>query len=143
MDARPRIPFASVAKFGLFAAFASVLWYLSVALLIACIPLVFLHRVLVCVLGWFTIANQAKRVLVIETKTEHSAQWIARIRALTDGRETLLDYDDRSNWSYWSFDVHLFNAFGPIAIAQFFTPRALPAVIIIKKFRWPRMFAVR
>lgn len=136
MEARRfKLPFFFIASFSF------VAFYLSVALYIALIPLMFLHRLVVCVLGWFLFATHGKRVLIVHTGTEHSAKWMSRSHPLAEGRETLLDYDDRKNWRYWSFAVQLFHAFGPMAIPQFFIRHALPAVILTEKFKWPKMFA--
>ena len=130
-----KLPFPVVAALG------ATLFYLSVAIYIVFLPLIFLHSALVCILGWFVFAKRGKGLIIIHSSTDRSAEWLSRLRSLADPGTMFLDYDDRRNWKSLSFPVRAFEAFGPRSIPEQFTPGLLPAIIVLKKFRWPRTFA--
>ena len=130
-----KLPFCVVAALG------ATLFYLSVAIYIVFLPLIFLQSALVCIFGWFVFTQRGKGLIIIHCGTDRSVEWLPRLRSLADQGTMFLDYDDRRNWKFWSFPVRAYEAFGPRSIPEQFTTGLLPAIIVLKKFKWPRTFA--
>jgi hypothetical protein len=56
------------------------------------------------------------------------------------GRAVSLDYRNRKPWRF-SIPSQLFRCFGPEPLTEFFMPRFLPAVVVIRRFGKPVNFS--
>ena len=113
---------------------------LSVLLYIAFLPLAYLYGLLLRPMVWIEWEKRGHDVLVIETESDHSRQWMARLSPLITNRAVHLNWKQRKTWDRWSLPVQLFELFGPHGKPEQFTELSLPAVIVFRQLRRPKTF---
>jgi hypothetical protein len=117
-----------------------MLFYVSVLLYVVISPFIFLYGLLLCPTAWIEWGRQGKDLLVVDTDSAHSKEWMLRILPIVGERAVFLDYGKRDQWERWSLAVQLFGIFGPHGIPERFTPYSLPAVILFEKLHRPKTF---
>jgi hypothetical protein len=130
----------SAVPFKLLVPFIYLAYYLSILLLIVLSPLFILSRAVVCVLAWFIWVGPRQEILVVLNGESKSSEYLAQLEPLLEGRAIFLDYAQRQNWRWFSIPTQLFYGFGPKPIPERFMSLYLPAVILVKKFKWPKRF---
>lgn len=121
--------------------FVFLLYYFSVIVMMMLWPVILLYGFLVlCPLVWIKWGKSGKDVLVVSADTEEAREWSARITSLVSERAVRLDYNQRSLWPRWSLATQLFEIFGPHPLPALFMRYALPAVIVVKRNRKPKLF---
>lgn len=116
-------------------------WVPVVLLYVLFYPFVALYGFLLCLLTWFLLLPKGKDVLIFHNEPQNPGEYFPRLVELASDRAILLDYTDRENWPRSSLPTRLFWRFGPITMPPHLTPINLPAVLVLKKFRYPREFA--
>jgi hypothetical protein len=117
-----------------------LMMFVCYALYLILWPVVFLYGMVLCVVTWVFGGKEGKCAVVVVAGREDSGPWVPRIRTLVEGRAVFLNYQERRNWRRWSLTVQLFHCFGPQPIPQSFMVHSLPAVILLKKFRLPKLY---
>jgi len=120
---------------------AAVLFYAWAFALLFLSPLIFLYMSFWCVIGPLLLARRGKDVVFVYNGTHQSGDQTSTLTSLVADRAALLDYAERRQWKRWSLPVHLYTLFGPMSIPQRLTPGVLPAVIVFRRFRWPKTFS--
>jgi hypothetical protein len=118
-----------------------VLYYASVLLYLFLWPLGLLYSSILCVIGWLVLPSRGKDVVLVSDGEEGLNPDTSEIAALVADRVMFLDYQERKKWKRWSLAVQFFDCFGPKSIPEHLTPGLLPAVILLRKFRWPKTFS--
>jgi len=113
---------------------------LSVLLYIVLSPLAFLYRLLLRPMVWMEWEKQGIDALVIDMDSAHATEWMSRLRPLVSGRATFLNWSHRQEWDRSSLPAKLFQEFVPRGKTESMTMRYLPAVIVFRKLRRPRLF---
>jgi len=123
--------------------FSALIWLPFALLYLALSPFVVLYGLALCVIAWCVLAGAGPKILIVQNGIEDASGFLSRLRQqnLSDDRTLLLDYVDHRNWFWWSLTARLFWQFGPIPMPPRFTPNFLPAVLVLKKFRWPKTFS--
>jgi hypothetical protein len=118
-----------------------VLYYGSVLLYLFLWPLILLYSSILCVIGWLVLPARGKDAVLVSDGAGGLDRGTSEIAALISDRAMFLDYQERKNWKRWSLPVQFFDCFGPRSIPEHLTPGLLPAVILVRKFRWPKTFS--
>jgi hypothetical protein len=118
-----------------------VLYYGSILLYLILWPLMLLYSSILCVIGWVALPATGKDVVLVSDGAEGLNPGTSEIAALVADRAMFLDYKENKKWNNWSLPVQFFHHFGPRSIPEFLTPGLLPAVILLRKFRWPETFS--
>jgi hypothetical protein len=121
--------------------FSFVAFYGSILLYLLIVPLVMLYKTALCMVCWYALPKRGKNVLIAYTEKQKSSPWLAAITPLVEGKTMDFNYDEPASWRFWSMPARLFRNFGPRTIPPQFTSRTLPAVIVFRKFKWPRKFS--
>jgi hypothetical protein len=87
-----------------------------------------LYKTALCMVCWYALPKRGKNVLIAYTEKQKSSPWLAAITPLVEGKTMDFNYDEPASWRFWS-------------IPPQFTSRTLPAVIVFRKFKWPRKFS--
>jgi len=131
---RPNIPFK------LMVPFFYVIFYLWILVVVLLSPLMMLYRAVICVLAWFMWVGPKQEFLVVFNGESKSSEYLTLLEALLAGRAIFLDYSQRQKWRWFSIPTQLFDCFGPNPIPKRFITLYLPAVILVRKFKWPKNF---
>jgi hypothetical protein len=118
-----------------------VLFYGSALLYLLVWPLILLYSSLLCVIGWVVLPARGKDVVLVSDGADGLNPNTSEIAALVTDRAMFLDYQERKKWKRWSLPVQFFHHFGLTSIPERFTPDFLPAVILLRTFRWPKTFS--
>jgi hypothetical protein len=115
-------------------------YYFSILLFVALSPLVLLYSTFICVLAWFMWASPTHEMLVVYNSESRRSEYLTHLAPLIEGRAVFLDYRQRRNWPWLSISTQLFHHFGPKPIPERFIIHHLPAVIVVRRFEWPKKF---
>jgi len=115
-------------------------FYLSILLFVLLSPLMILYRAVICFLAWFMWVGPTQEFLIVLNSDSKSNEYLAHLDSLLNGRAIFLDYGQRQKWRWFSISTQLFHCFGPQPIPQRFITLYLPAVIVVRKFKWPKKF---
>jgi hypothetical protein len=118
-----------------------VLYYGSVLVYLLVWPLILLYSSILCLIGWLVLPARGKDVVLVSDGADGLDPGTSEIAALVAHRAMFLDYQERKKWKRWSLPVQFFDHFGPMSIPERFMPGLLPAVILLRKFRWPKTFS--
>jgi hypothetical protein len=116
------------------------IFFLSILLYVAFLPLSYLYGLLLCPIVWIEWGKQGKDVLVILAENDHSRAWMARLSPLISNRAVVLNWSERKRWDRWSLRVQLFEVFGPHGMPEQFTEFSLPSVVVFRQLRRPKKF---
>jgi hypothetical protein len=115
-------------------------FYLSILLFVLLFPLRMFYRAIICFLAWFMWVQPMQEFLVVLNSDSKSREYPTHLGPLLNGRAIFLDYSQRQKWQSFSISTQLFHCFGPQPIPAHFTTLFLPAVIVVRKFKWPKTF---
>jgi hypothetical protein len=132
---------SNTVPFKVFAVFVYVLFILFSILWVIFLPLIYLYKVVLCLFAWSVMPSRGKDVVVVRNGNADSELWLSQVMALVERRAYFLNYEDNRKWPRWSLEVLLFRAFGPSPMPPSFMPHCLPAVVVVRKFRWPARFS--
>lgn len=121
-------------------AFVAVAFYLSVVLLLIALPLKALYGLLLRPVVWIEWDRRGKDTLVVDFDSARSKAWMERIRPVIGDRAVFLNYSLRKNWKWNSLETQLYEVFGPHGMPERFTTDSLPAVILFRRLRRPKVF---
>jgi hypothetical protein len=79
-------------------------------------------------------------MLVVYNSESRRSEYLTLLAPLIEGRAVFLDYSQRRNWPWLSISTQLFHHFGPKPIPERFIIHHLPAVIVVRRFEWPKKF---
>ncbi|HYM74399.1 MAG TPA: hypothetical protein VE377_00350 [Candidatus Dormibacteraeota bacterium] len=120
--------------------FFYLLFVLSILLYVVLSPFAYLYGLLRCCEVWIDWAKEGKDVLVIDLASDHSREWISRLKPLLGGRAVFLHWSERKGWDRRSLAPQLFEVFGPHGMPEMFTASSLPAAIVFQTLRRPKVF---
>ena len=106
-------------------------------------PFLAAYGYMLCIWASLSLMAAGKDALVIRSQThsEERNALFSRVMSALQARAIILDYSDRERWPKLSLPVQLFWRFGPISIPPQFTELNLPAVILLRRFRFPLKFS--
>lgn len=134
-EAVSRVPFKVLVPFFYFIYFASVLlWILF-------LPLALAYRFGLSMVAW-SFMQPGKDVIVVTDGAADSGRGLRELMPLIASRAVFLDYEERRSWPRWSFSVRLFYAFAPQPMPISFTPRYLPAFLLVRRYQAPLRFSL-
>jgi len=128
------IPFKALALLVYLISFASILLW------VVALSVIYFYYLALSVVAWSVLPKRGKDVILVSNGKLDDA-FGNEIITLIENRALFLNYEERSNWPRWSLAVLLFHAFGPAPIPPSFLPRCLPAVILVRKLRFPSQFS--
>jgi hypothetical protein len=141
MFARQKLKEAlSITPLKLWIPFYYLITFVWILLLIPALPLIFVYRFALSVAAWFAM-TRGKDVVVVTNGPGDCGPWLSKLAPLLEGRAIFLNYQERRSWPRSSLPARLFYAFGPQPTPVSFTPRYLPALIVVRRFRAPRGFS--
>jgi hypothetical protein len=120
---------------------AAVLFYATGLLYLLVCPLILFYSSILCVIGWLVLPARGRDVVLVSDGADGLNPGTSEIAALVADRAMFLDYQEREKWRRWSLPAQFFHHFGPRSIPERFTPGLLPAVILLRKFRWSKTFS--
>jgi hypothetical protein len=120
-----------------------LVWLPVVLLWVALWPFGVLYHFALCVVATYTLVKKGQDVLVVQNTGGDASTSSLRLQelCLSEERLVLLDYANHKQWPWRSLPARLFWAFGPIPMPPRFTPDFLPAVLLLKPFRFPMAFS--
>jgi hypothetical protein len=137
---RVRDAISKYLPFKVFTLLAYLISFASIFLWVIALPVIYLYHLLLCVTAWSVLSKRGKDIIVVSNGRLDDA-FENEIIPLIENRALFLNYEERSSWPRLSLPVLLFHAFGPAPIPASFLPRCLPAVILVRKFRFPSQFS--
>ena len=120
--------------------FFYLLFVSSALLYVVLLPFVYLYGMMRCAEVWIDWEKEGKDVLVIEWDSAHSHDWMLRLRPLVGERAVYLNWSHQKEWDSQSLAAQLFAVFGPHGMPEIFTSRSLPAAIVFRPLRRPKVF---
>jgi hypothetical protein len=133
-DLASKVPFGLLVPVFYFLFFSSILLYAALS------PLIYLYGMLCCAEVWIEWTKQGKDVLVIEFNSSHSREWMSRLLPVLSNRAVLINWSDREKWKRSALTTQLFSIFGPHGMPEQFTAHSLPAAIVFRTLRRPKVF---
>jgi hypothetical protein len=133
----------AISKYIPFKAFILLVYLISFAsifLWVIALPVIYLYYLVLCLISWSVLPKQGKDIIIVSNGKLDDA-FENEVSPLIENRALFLNYQERSSWPRWSLPVLLFHAFGPAPIPASFLPRCLPAVIMVRKFKFPSQFS--
>lgn len=112
----------------------------SVLLWVIALPVIYFYYLVLSVVAWSVLPKRGKDIIFVSNGKLDDA-FGNEITSLIENRALFLNYEERSTWPRWSLAVLLFHAFGPAPKPPSFLPRYLPAVIVVRKLRFPSQFS--
>ena len=103
-------------------------------------PFLFVLGYALCVWASFSLLPFGTDALVVRTNFERGTESLSRIMSVLQTRAIVLNFSERKSWPKWSLPIRLFWRFGPISTLPQFTEFNLPAVILLRRFRFPLTF---
>jgi hypothetical protein len=137
---RVRDAISKYIPFKVFILLVYLIWFASIFLWVIALPVIYLYYLVLCVISWSVLPKRGKDIIVVSNGKLDDA-FENEIFPLIENRALFLNYEERSSWPRWSLAVLLFHAFGPAPIPASFLPRWLPAVILVRKFKFPSQFS--
>jgi hypothetical protein len=137
---RVRDAISKYIPFKVFTLLVYLISFASIILWVIALPVIYLYHLLLCVTAWSVLSKRGKDIIVVSNGRLDNG-FENEIIPLIENRELFLNYEERSSWPRLSLPVLLFHAFGPAPIPASFLPRCLPAVILVRKFRFPSQFS--
>ncbi len=117
-----------------------LIWFASIFLWVIALPVICLYYLALCLISWSVLPKRGKDIIIVSNGKLDDA-FENEVSPLIKNRALFLNYEERSSWPRWSLAVLLFHAFGPAPIPTSFLPRCLPAVILLRKFKFPSQFS--
>lgn len=130
----------SAVPFKLLVPFIYGVYYLSILIFLALSPFWLLYRTVLCILAWFMWASPTQEIVVVFNGESRTTEYLSHLAPLVEGRAVFLDYSQCRKWPWLSMSAQLFHHFGPKPIPERFMTYYLPAVIVVRRFEWPKRF---
>jgi hypothetical protein len=137
---RVRDAISKYIPFKVFTLLVYLISFASIFLWVIALPVIYLYYLALSVIAWSVLSKRGKDVIVVSNGKLDDA-FENEIIPLIENRALFLNYEERGSWPRWSLAVLLFHAFGPAPIPATFLPRCLPAVILVRKLRFPSQFS--
>jgi hypothetical protein len=121
-----------------------ILFYCSLCLLlflsVPFLPFILTYYLILRSAVWVRWNRRGKDVLVVFSEGPTCRERMSRIMPLVGSRSELLNWSERTKWNRWSLAPQLFAFYRFLGPQPFQMESALPAILVVRKFHWPRSF---